>query len=394
MSQIESAIVVGAGMVGSAAALVLARAGIKVTLVEKYWPKALVENDEFDLRVSAISPLSQTLLQRLTAWPLLQPERVAPYRAMQVWDESNRGGFYLDAQQSGGSALGYIVENRHLQLALLQQVDRQPLIQKHTIEAIEDIDFDRQWHIKLADQSGLKADFLLAADGADSSIRKLLAIPIQGRSYAQQGLVVNVRCEKAHQNVARQRFLHTGPLAFLPLPDPHQCSIVWSCTNDLAKELMALPEAEFQLALEQGLVSQLGAVEWVSRRASFPLRWQIADHFVRSQAMLLGDAAHSVHPLAGQGVNQGFSDVLELERILQQGLNIAHASSLRRYQRRRKAEVNFAMQSFTALNWIYAQQSQGISWLRQLGMQAIDRCPPIKSELMRSAMRNLGLPTA
>jgi len=389
MSRPTTAVVVGAGMVGCATALVLAQAGIRVQLLDRQRPDTRFAAQSYDQRVSAISPLSQSLLTSLGAWPLLYPQRVAPYTAMQVWDQSDQDGVFMDVRQTGQSELGHIVENRHLQLSLLQCVDAHEFIELHTIEGLEALEFDQRWVVLLRGQAALEADLLVAADGARSVVREYLGIGVQGASYEQQGLVVNVRCQQAHQQVARQRFLHTGPLAFLPLPHARECSIVWSCTDERAAELMAMEETHFCAALQQGISNQLGAVELRSERAAFPLRWQMAERFVATQALLVGDAAHAVHPLAGQGVNQGFSDVLKLQQLLQQGRSLLQPLTLSAYQRGRKTESRLAMQTFSALNWLYAQQHPMFSALRNAGMRWVDSSPLLKRQMMFSAMRNL-----
>jgi 2-octaprenylphenol hydroxylase len=229
---------------------------------------------------------------------------------------------------------------------------------------------------------------LIAADGRHSPTRALAGIDAQVGQYQQTAIVANVETEFPHRYTAWQRFLSTGPLAFLPLANG-QSSIVWSCDNELATQLAGAGDDEFCDALGKAFECRLGRINACSNRLSFPLTWHHCEHWVKDRVMLIGDAAHSVHPLAGQGVNLGFSDVEIFAAMVGDQSNSIPQKQLRRYERQRKSETWLAGNSFSALKWIYGQDQKWISQLRNLGMRAVDDTPWVKRALLKKAIRNL-----
>ena len=229
---------------------------------------------------------------------------------------------------------------------------------------------------------------LLAADGRNSTAARLLQVPVVGGTYQQMAIVANVDTELPHHNTAWQRFLATGPLAFLPLSNG-QSSIVWSADDELAQELLALSDSEFTERLAEAFEYRLGRVTATSQRASFPLHWHSAEQWLTGRVLLIGDAAHGVHPLAGQGVNLGFGDVALLDNLLTTGEPVFQPRLLRRFERQRKAETVTATHLFTALKQIYAQTNPVLCLARDVGMSLVEKNRMVKRLVMLSAMHNM-----
>jgi 2-octaprenylphenol hydroxylase len=341
-------VIAGGGMVGSMLACVLGDSSLKVALVEREQPPAVL-GAAYELRVSALTLASRTMLEVLGVWRGIAQRRFAPVAAMRVWDGGGQGEIRFDAAEIGEPALAYIVENNVIVAALHERLTQ--TMNVHRVSgAIADISRNGEAHATLVDGRRLRARLLVAADGADSAVRGLLGIPQRRFELAQQGIVATVRTARAHESTAWQKFLPTGPLAFLPLPEPHTCSIVWSADRARAEELLALDDDAFRAALAQSFGDRLGEIESVSARAAFPLTLAHAERYAIERAVLVGDAAHTVHPLAGQGVNLGFLDAAALGEVLlavtQEGRDIGALHVLRRYERWRKGE-NLAMLSAT-----------------------------------------------
>jgi 2-octaprenylphenol hydroxylase len=385
------AVVAGAGMVGSCAAFALAGRGMRVALVEAAAPVDAVigPSSEYDLRVSAISPLSRQLLQELGVWQQLDPERVCYYEKMHIWHQHGSASVGFDAVDLARDNLGAIVENRLLQQTL-QQACSAAGIEWFCPDRVVELLENSSEGVELQLESGRQIDaaLLIAADGRHSPTRELAGIEIVSGDYRQTAIVANVDTELSHRRTAWQRFLGTGPLAFLPLANG-QSSIVWSCDDPLAEELLELDEGAFRDALGDAFEHRLGAVTACSERRSFPLGWHQCDRWLGGRVLLIGDAAHSVHPLAGQGVNLGFSDVDCLLQAIGDCRGALPQKRLRRYERQRKSETWMAANSFSALKWIYGLERGGIPWLRDLGMRLVDATPPLKRELVGKAVQNI-----
>lgn len=385
-------VVVGAGLVGSCAALALARKGMSVALLERHAGNDDTggDNDQYDLRVSAISPRSQAILRGLGVWQQLDSRRVCDYEQMHIWHQHGSASVHFDALQLARDSLGAIVENNHLKSRLIQACRQQPGISWFVPEQIEGLLENTQQGVSLRLSSGscIEAGLLIAADGRQSPTRQLAGLQVRSGKYAQRALVANVTTEQAHRNTAWQRFLESGPLAFLPLANG-QCSIVWSCDTALAQSLETYDEAEFCQALGEAFEFKLGRICASSARLGFELGWHSCDAWLEQRVLLIGDAAHSVHPLAGQGLNLGFSDVEALVDCLvakQGGFERRH---LRRYERARKSETWLATNSFSALKCFYGTANPAIAALRDGGMRLLDNNPLLKRELMQRAVDNI-----
>ncbi|KZC39102.1 MULTISPECIES: UbiH/UbiF/VisC/COQ6 family ubiquinone biosynthesis hydroxylase [Rhodanobacter] len=411
--------VVGGGMVGAAAALALARAGFATALLEARAPAAWDAHAEVDLRVVGLAPSSVMLLDELGVWTSIRAARASPYTHMHVWDAASGAAIDFDAASEGRDRLGYIVENSLVQWTLWQALDaaqgsasaagagragaaaaqgsasaagagragasvrRLCPAEVRGFEARED-----RIQLELADGETLSASLLVAADGAGSPLRALAGIGTRGRDYAQRAVVAHVATERPHQDTAWQRFLPGGPLALLPLADGRS-SIVWSLPEAEAQRVLALDDQAFLDELGVASDFRLGRIVAATPRAAFPLRLQLAERYQADRFVLLGDAAHAVHPLAGQGVNLGLRDVAELRDTLLDaraaGRDIGAAHVLRRYARRRRSADTLDALGFDALARIYAWQSPALVAARGIGVRVLDRLTPLKRRLSEHA---------
>lgn len=392
MSRDFDVLVVGAGVIGAALACLLARRVCppgRVALVADRLPTEPAAAADWDVRVFALARSSQRLLAHAGIWGRLPAARVSPYERMSVWAGPARGGEPLtfDCAEIGEPDLGSIVEGRALQWQSLQAARAAGVtIIEAGIEALSAAAGGTR--VRLDDGRELGARLIAAADGTGSKTRSLLGIASAGHSYHQDALVAHVRTVRPHLNTARQRFLGTGPLAFLPLPDGRS-SIVWSAARGEAQRLAALDAAAFGVELEAAFDGVLGACELTTPVASFPLQLQYALEYVRPHAVLLGDAAHAVHPLAGQGMNLGLMDCASLIEVLGGAAEpkcFGDMRLLRRYERWRRSENLLAATAFDALDRVFSRSGGAVASLSGLGMRAVDRLPPLKRALARRAL--------
>ena len=384
-------VIAGAGMVGSCAAFALAANGFRVALVEPMPAHDFAATStDYDLRVSAISPRSRAILEGLGIWQQLDQERVCYYEQMLIWHQHGEASVGFDAVDLARDNLGAIVENRLLQQTLYRACERQPGIQWFMPDSVEELLVNSTSGVELRLSSGtcLNAGLLIAADGRNSPTRGLAGIEARGGHYRQTAIVANVDTELPHRHTAWQRFLGTGPLAFLPLANG-QSSIVWSCDDEFAQQITATGDADFCNALGEAFEYKLGAVVGCSARMSFPLGWHSCERWLEERVLLIGDAAHGVHPLAGQGVNLGFSDVDLLAKLLTDKSHLAVQKQLRRYERQRKSETWLATMSFSGFKWLYGQERKPLTALRDLGMRVVDETPWFKRAMMQKAIQNL-----
>ena len=391
-------LVVGGGMIGSALALGLSRQGWQVGLIEGAPAASLMAPaepansvDDFEPRVSAISLASQRLLEELGAWPKVQASRHCGYREMTVWDGDGTGRIHFDAAELHARSLGTIVENRNIVRALFESLSDSSV---QLLDGVRVKAWSREQGVELEDGRRLAARLVVGADGALSRLRQWSGLATREWDYDQQAIVCTVRTSQNHRYTAWQRFSPTGPLAFLPLlneaGDEHFCSIVWSQDTLEARRLMALETESFRKELEAAIERELGEVLAVSRRFAFPLRQRHAKDYIADGLALVGDAAHTIHPLAGQGANLGYGDVRalleELERARELGLAPDDASVLARYQRRRKGENLAMMAAMEGFKQLFARDELPVRWLRNTGMRWLNQLAPLKNRIAAEAM--------
>ena len=383
------AVVVGAGMVGSATALALARRDLRVALVEERVPPAWRVEDDVDLRVVALAASSVDLLDELGVWSDIAASRASPYRHMHVWDAANGATIDFDAAQYAQAELGWIVENRLVQHALWQAVERDGRIERRCPARVVAISVDgdaRQ--LTFDDDARVATKLVIAADGAASPLRDMAGIAVTGRDYGQRAIVAHVTTERAHDATAWQRFTADGPLAFLPLVDGRS-SIVWSVPDAEATRLLALDDAAFCAELGCAFDFRLGPVTATTSRASFPLKLKLAERYIAPRLALIGDAAHQVHPLAGQGVNLGFRDVSTLVEAIaatrSRGGDFAAESTLRRYERRRRSDNAISAWSFDGIDRLFRSDVEPLVAARGIGVRVVNALGPVKRLLMGHA---------
>ena len=388
-------IIVGAGMVGSALALALEHSGLEILVVDggPLSVRPFAAEGAFEPRVSALSAASQRILERLGVWDGIAARRVSPYRDMRVWDGSGTGSVHFSAASVHAEVLGHIVENRVVQDALLDRLhDSQiGLLGSARLEQLRRS--GDGWLLTLADGRELRAPLLVAADGANSAVRRLAGCATREWDYLHHAIVTSVRCERAHQATAWQRFTDDGPLAFLPLArqgDEHWCSIVWSTVPAEAERLMALDDEAFRHELGKAFEWRLGQVTAVDPRLCIPLRQRHAKRYVESGLALIGDAAHSIHPLAGQGVNLGFLDAAVLAEVLlhalQRGEQANDVRVLSRYERRRMPHNLAMMAAMEGFERLFQADPLPLRWARNAGLNWVDGLPEAKSLFVRQAL--------
>ncbi|WP_437879449.1 2-octaprenyl-3-methyl-6-methoxy-1,4-benzoquinol hydroxylase [Pseudomonas sp. LRF_L74] len=386
-------IIVGAGMVGSTLALALEQSGLEILVVDGGSLSLTPFDAEapFEARVSALSIASQRILERVGAWPGIAARRSGPYAHMQVWDGSGTGHVHFSAASVHADTLGHIVENRVIQDALLERLHESSLglIGGARLEQLRRS--GDGWLLTLNDGRELRAPLLIAADGANSAVRRLAGCPTREWDYLHHAIVTSVRSEQAHRDTAWQRFTDDGPLAFLPLPgDGHWCSIVWSTVPEQAERLMALEESEFCVELTRAFESRLGAVTQTDPRVCIPLRQRHAKRYVESGLALIGDAAHTIHPLAGQGVNLGFLDAAVLAEVLLhahgRGEQIGNVRVLSRYERRRMPHNLAMMAAMEGFERLFQTDDLALRWLRNSGLNWVDGLAEAKVLFVRQAL--------
>jgi len=406
--------IVGAGIAGAVAANALGRLGISVALLDAQTPQAQNLDkqgevlhtrstvDEFSPRVSALTPANVKWLNELDIWSRLTEQQVRPYTQMEVWEQLGGGRINFNALEYQRPALGYIVENPDLLAAAISALTAQGSIETFFGHKLKQCRFTPEancYQLDLDNDVRLNADFLIGADGANSYIRRLLNVPTREWDYEQEAIVCTVETEQVHNNTAWQRFSEQGPVAFLPLSDslspehPRHgrfCSIVWSLDTVEANAIFALPEDEFRQALARALEGSLGAIHSVSQRFKFPLRQRHAKVYTKARAVLVGDAAHTIHPLAGQGLNLGLSDVQTLVSTIEQarikGYDIAHPVILQRYQRQRRGENLAMMASMEGFKRLFGTSNPMLRLIRNVGVDAVNRHTLIKRQIASKAM--------
>ncbi|CAG8870062.1 2-octaprenylphenol hydroxylase [Pseudomonas fluorescens] len=388
-------LIVGAGMVGSALALALHHSGLEILLLDG-GPMTVKPHDPeapFEPRVSALSSASQRILERLGAWQGISQRRVSPYSDMRVWDGSGTGQIHFSAASVHARVLGHIVENRVIQDSLLERLHDSDvgLLANARLEQMRRS--GDEWLLTLADGRRLRAPLVIAADGAQSAVRRLTGCQTREWDYLHNAIVTSVRCSEPHQATAWQRFTDHGPLAFLPLLREGRqdwCSIVWSTTPEQAEKAMAMDDQGFCQALERAFEGRLGTVLQADPRVCVPLRQRHAKRYVAEGLALIGDAAHTIHPLAGQGVNLGFRDAAvlaeELQHACDRGERLADERVLSRYERRRMPHNLALMAAMESFERLFQADPLPLRWLRNSGLKLVERMPEAKALFVRQAL--------
>jgi 2-octaprenylphenol hydroxylase len=395
MSRDFDVVVIGGGVAGSVvASLLLAHklcAAGKVALVAERLTMGGEAAADWDPRVFALSRASERILRDAGVWQNLPSNRVFGYERMCVWDAEGtadgRGSLSFDCAEIGEPNLGHIVDGRALQVqAQCAARDAGVVLIEATVREL--VIADDAARIRLGDGRELRSTLIVAADGAESPTRRLLGIATAGHSYDQDALVAQVRTAQPHRETAWQRFLPTGPLAFLPLPDG-RASIVWSTSRKEAARLRALDAPAFNEELTQASAGALGACELLTPLTEFPLRLQYALDYIVPRVVLLGDAAHVVHPLAGQGLNLGLNDCAALLEVLGDAGNVAAFGDtrvLRRYERWRKSENLLAATALDGIERLFSNSNPTLAGMRSLGLGAVAKLDFVRRQAARRAL--------
>lgn len=402
-------VVAGAGMVGAAFAALLATKelaakeqaaneqgkSLRIAILEARPFQMPDLSEHFDPRVVALAEPSRQLLEDVGVWSQIATRRACAYQRMEVWESDGTGHIEFDCVEVRQSSLGHIVENALIVDGLLQKIEMLDNVDLLCPVKLTGLETTKDGVvISLEDGATIFTKLLAAADGAQSKVRELCGLQLRQWEYGHHAIVTSITTEAEHNFTARQRFLPDGTLAFLPLEteqgDCHQCSIVWSQQEEVAESLMALDDNKFCTALEQAGSHCLGKIVAVDKRYKIPLKQRHAVDYVVPGIALMGDAAHTIHPLAGQGVNLGFQDVItlmeEVERAVSRGLSPGDMLALGRYQRRRKPHNLGTMAVMEGFKQLFEDQPLPVRLLRNDGMSAINRLGPVKNLLVRQAM--------
>lgn len=402
--------IVGAGLAGTALACALSSsassslAPLRIALIEAQtiksdWPACDENINDFDPRVSALTVASQNFLTGLGVWSAISKQRVSPFEKMQVWDAEGTGEVSFDAADVRAPVLGHIVENRVTLAALVNQLKQSPNIHIFDGQAVAHLRLPEKSEsekpqLSLDDGTIIRSTLIVAADGANSPLREMAGIAVRAWDYDHDALVSTVSVEQSHQKTAWQRFTSFGPLAFLPLAvnddDKHYCSIVWSQSSEKTAAAMAMNDDAFCAALSRAFENRLGKVTACSQRFSYPLQQRHAVDYTKAGFALIADAAHSIHPLAGQGINLGLADVKVLSTCIlaahKRGQSVGDIAVLNRYQRQRKGDNLAMMSAVEGFKRLFAPIPLPLRWLRNAGMNVLQQQTKLKNRIIKYAM--------
>jgi 2-octaprenyl-3-methyl-6-methoxy-1,4-benzoquinol hydroxylase len=388
MTEQYDVVIVGGGMVGAALACGLGNGPLKIAVIEEAPQPAFSAEQPHDLRVSAISIASASILKTVGAWRGVASRRYCPFRRMRVWED--RGDVEFRSEDINEPLLGYIVENRIIQLALLDRLRDFANIELLCPAKTRSIDYDPKLStVELEDGRILACRLLVAADGGYSRVRQAAGMGVSAWDYEQHALVLTVETGYPQQDITWQRFTPTGPLAFLPLSGPH-ASLVWYERPEEVKRLLALSDQSLQRALLAAFPSTLGEIRCIQARGGFPLKRQHALHYAKEGVALIGDAAHMIHPLAGQGVNIGLLDAAALAQVLvtarREGRDIGATETLRNYEKMRRQNNLLMMTTMDLFYRVFGNANLPLKLFRNLGLGLAERIAPAKKAAMRYAM--------
>lgn len=389
--------IVGGGMVGLTLALALARAGVGCVLIDREAPETLLDQP-YDGRSSAIAQGSKRAYEGIGVWDAFA-DAASPIHDIRVSDGESRLFLHYDHAEIGDEPLGYIIENRAIRQGLLPAAQKEAGIVFLAPDTAENFESDSNAaRVTLASGRVIEARLAIAADGRNSPLRQLAGIGVAEWAYPQIGIVCTAIHERHHQNIAHERFLPSGPLAFLPMVDDadgrHRSSIVWTERTDLAPALLALDDDAFAAELARRFGPSLGLIGIEGRRWNYPLSLLHADSYTGDRLVLVGDAAHAIHPIAGQGLNLGLRDVAALAEVLvdahRLGLDLGSAAVLARYERWRRFDNTVLAAVTDGLNRLFSNDLAPVRLLRDVGMAAVNRMPPLKKFFMQHAMGTAG----
>jgi len=377
-------IIVGAGVTGLLAAILLAKQGLQITLIDaQKAPTVLTQ----DLRVVALTLASVEYLQQVGAWQYVDLKRVGTLAALQIGQQNFQPALHFAAADIKKEQLGFIVPQSILRMALYDVLKQHANIHCHFDTKPVDIQVQlQQVVLTFSDNKTIAAPLLLGADGVQSWVRQQAGFVLNAHDYAQTAIVAEVTLSDSLENTAWQIFLKEGVLAFLPLASSNQASIVFSANNTLAQTLLALPDDAFKTQLQSYMPKTLGDVLWYSQRLSYPLLKRKTDSLIKPRIALLGDAAHTIHPLAGQGLNLGMADAVALADIVTQAYakqrDSGAVDTLQRYQRARVGEQRMMAQGMDGIQLLFKAQAW-LDPLRQVGLMGLNACLPVKKWMMR-----------
>ncbi len=382
--------IVGAGMVGLTLALALKDSGMKVVVIDGSSIDAPL-SEQPELRVSALNLASQQILQQLGAWQYLTQQRLQPYDKMHVWEQDSFAKIDFSASHAGTPELGHIIENQAVRLALLSALQGAANVQLLTETRIKSVaQGQHESFVTLSNDTALTARLLVGADGANSYVRQQANLPLTFWDYEHVAMVATIETELSHGNTARQVFTADGPLALLPLYETNLCSIVWSCSAEQNQKLAKMSDEEFNKALCATSDLVLGRCKVVSKRQSHPLTMRYCRTWVKDRVALIGDAAHTIHPLAGQGANLGMCDAAALAQTIialhKQGKDFGLATHLRSYERWRKTEATKMIAVMEGFKRLFGGNNDIKKLIRDIGLTLTDKAFPVKQMLIRQAV--------